>query len=201
MRLTPAAALTLVLLGVASTAVAQIPCQDDINNDLPNCSFEAGTPTPDFWSLGLGDSFQQSTSPARTGSGSAEGDAFDVVSHKIMSITSDCFEMPASGAGYGFGARFRLLSGSLAGGGCVARLFWYPNLSCGSPTANQQGSPVVPDGSANWLLSAGTAATVGTHARLTLECVGAGDFIAQIDDAYAGPGLTMPVTLQGFTVE
>jgi hypothetical protein len=195
-----AAALSLALFLVGAPVRAQIPCEDDPAQEVGNCSFETGPLTG--WTTPQG--ALASSAAARSGAVAAEiaagarpveGGFFEA------KVFSSCF--PATFVpGYGFGAWLRLESGAITNGPCQAQLYEYPDGSCASATNSTNSTEIVPNAS-GWLLSSGVAtAPSGTHGQLVVECpLSTTDFTLLVDDAFAGPDLTVPVTLQTFTVE
>lgn len=184
----------LVLGSAASADCALVPA----NEMLPdaNCGFETGDPIPSDWTVGFAGpgGLTRSTTTVRSGAASGDVPAQEIGStdHRAE-IDSACFPITAA-SNYGFGAYFRLLSGSTPD--CFAQLVQYTGANCGgSEMPPISGISAFPT-SAEWRLATtlppATATTTGVSAVLHLQCRTTnlnGGFEVVMDDAFAGPGI------------
>jgi hypothetical protein len=191
------ARLALALVLAFGTAVgAQVPCEDDPDNENPNCSFESGNP-PQSWTLTSGTSLVQIAGIARSGLAAALMEDDVGTPSFVVTMISACFPMTAT-PGYGFEAYFRPLGSSP--NTCSAGLVQYSDASCSAFVSSSSGPSTIPVAGV-WTPSIGVTSATGAFARMPINRMDNTPFAILIDDAFAGPDLTTPVELQSFEIE
>jgi len=181
------------------SASAMADCAGESGNEVANCGFNddlAG------WAMVTGDSFSHVTSGQRSGAGAASVNAFDASGNFVLSIESDCF-VPSEDTGYAYGAQFQLAAAVGSTVECRALMTTYTMASCaGSASVTNPTFTIINASSYSAQVTTPLNTTGISSAKLTVACASftGSDFIALIDDVFAGPGLT-PVELQHFSID
>lgn len=186
----------LAILAVGITDPASADCGDDPNNLMmvANCDFDDDETG---WTAGFLTTIQHIS-----GDGNPELGALELsTSVALLEVESPCFEALPS-TSYGCGGFVRVTSGSPSN--CSAFAFAYSGPSCGGGAVGADPAGEISSPPSTWSLLADgncdTNASTGSL-RLRVSCTSSGPASVLFDNFFVGPGLTVPVELQSFSVE